>query len=105
MSGKPAVEPSVTIRHEFPSCIHVAVSNAVSERSAVALARNFASRHYGTEVGHYVSSGWSEGASTYVFSNPGYLESSADQPSPPEPRPAKRQAAPVPHPGGGRGRR
>ena len=64
----------VSIRHKFPSSLHVAVKDAKSERSAVQLARNFASKHYGKPVGHYVSSGWSEGASTYVYSNPDYRD-------------------------------
>ncbi len=60
----------VTVRHEFPTSLHVAVSDAKSERSAVQLSRNFAARHYGGPVGHYVSSGYSDGAWTYVYSNP-----------------------------------
>lgn len=62
--------PSVSVCYEYPTCVHIAVAGAVSERSAVMLARNFATRHYGAPVGHWVSSGWSAGASTYVFSNP-----------------------------------
>jgi len=63
------------IRAEFPSCVHVAVRSAKSERSAVMLARNLASRHYGLTVGHYVSSGGESNPEsgmtwTYVFSNP-----------------------------------
>jgi hypothetical protein len=64
------------IRAEYPSCVHVAVCGATSERSAVMLARNLASRHFGLAVGHYVSSGGSSSPETgltwtYVFSNPG----------------------------------
>lgn len=69
----------VSIRHEFPSSLHVAVKDPRSERSAVGLARNFATAHYGVKVGHYVSSGYSEGAYTYVYSNPSYV----DPPNPP----------------------
>ena len=65
----------VTIRHQFPTSLHVAVADAKSERSAVQLSRNFAARHYGRPVGHYVSSGWSDGAYTYVYSNPTYKPS------------------------------
>lgn len=64
----------VSIRHEFPSSVHIAVTDPKSERSAVGLARNFASKHYGVRVAHYVSSGYSEGAYTYVYSNPSYVD-------------------------------
>jgi hypothetical protein len=64
--------PQVSIRHEFPSCVHVAVTDPQGNmgRSEVMRARNLASRHYGRVVGHYVSSGWSDGASTFVFTRP-----------------------------------
>ena len=65
----------VTTQIEFPSSLHVAVRDAKSERSAVQLARNYAVKHYGMPVGHYVSSGWSGGAWTYVYSNPTYKPS------------------------------
>ena len=65
----------VTIRHQFPSSVHVAVTDAKSERSAVQLSRNFATKVYGKPVGHYVSSGWSDGAWTYVYANPNYRPS------------------------------
>lgn len=62
----------LSIRHEFDSCVHVAVSGAdkLSERSRVQLSRNYASQHYGRVVGHWVSAGWSDGAYTYVYSKP-----------------------------------
>jgi hypothetical protein len=67
-------EASVSVQLEFPTCLHVSVSSARSERSAIMLARNFASRHYGARVGHYVSSGGSVSAGRityiYVFSRP-----------------------------------
>jgi hypothetical protein len=68
----------VSITHEFPSSLHVKVSGAKSERSAVQLSRNFASKHYGTTVGHWVSGGGGttdgEIYYTYVYSNPSYVE-------------------------------
>lgn len=67
----------ISIRHEFSEpgwgCIHIAVTDPDmngSQRRMVALARAFASRHYGATVGHYVSSGYSGGAWTYVFTDP-----------------------------------
>jgi hypothetical protein len=64
------------VAYEFPSCIHVAVAGAKSERSAVALSRRFADQHYGKPAGHYVSSGASyrdnEITYIYVYSNPDY---------------------------------
>jgi hypothetical protein len=68
-------KPDVHTQCEFDSCLHVEVCGARSERSAVALARNYASEHYGRTVGHYVSSGGSTQAGgaiayTYVFSVP-----------------------------------
>lgn len=69
---------NVYIAHEFPSCIHVAVEGAKSERSAVALSRRFADEHYGNATGHYVSSGGSvrngEVTLTYVYPNPDYRD-------------------------------
>ena len=65
----------VSVRAEFDSCVHVGVSGAKSQRSAAMLARNFASRHFGQKVCHYVSSGGESSPQqgitwTYVFSNP-----------------------------------
>lgn len=69
---------SVFITHEFPSCVHVTVTGAASERSAVQLSRNFASKHYRTTVGHWVSAGGrvhdGQIDYTYVYSNPDYHE-------------------------------
>ena len=63
------------VQIEHPTCLHVVVENARSARSAVQLARRFATDHYGMPVGHYVSSGgrcYPSGAVdyTYVFSAP-----------------------------------
>jgi hypothetical protein len=63
------------IYHEYPSCVHVRVDGAKSLRSAVQLARNEATRHYGRPVSHYVSSGggWDAGKPmyyTFVYVNP-----------------------------------
>jgi hypothetical protein len=74
--GQPEVitVADIFIAREFPSCVHVSVRAPKSERSAVALARNLATKHYGQSVGHYASSGGSYSAGvetlTYVFSNP-----------------------------------
>lgn len=63
--------PLVYAKHVFDSCVHVAVRGARSERQSVALARNLASRRYGTAVGHYVSSGAGPGEQAcYVFADP-----------------------------------
>lgn len=66
---------TVYTQHEYRTCIHVGVQGARNERSAVQLARNYASRHYGMPVGHHVSSGctmtlptgWDY---TYIYSAP-----------------------------------
>lgn len=68
-------ETRVYIQHERPTCVHVTVGHARSARSAVQLARHFATRHYGMPVGHYVSSGgrcYADGSTdyTYVYSAP-----------------------------------
>jgi|SRR6185437_1607180 len=63
---------------EFPSSLHVQVEDATSERSAVQLSRNYATRHYGKPVGHWVSGGGGSKDGkiyyTYVYSNPDYRD-------------------------------
>lgn len=74
MREGPATMAETKIVLDQGFCVHVSVTSARSERSAVQLARNAASRHYGKPVAHYVSSGGTFGRDgteyRYVFDHP-----------------------------------